>query len=484
MNKETQSIRQSVFRPSLRKTVALSLLIIGLSACQQGFLDLKPLSQPNVDNFYKTANDFGNAVNGAYDVLQSANQYGGDFNTLLEARSDNVLDNDPSSNAGLRYNIDRFIEPTTNSLLRDTWGSLYTGINRTNLILDKIDAAAVAGVAFDNTLKNRYKGEAQFIRALSYFNLVRLWGKVPLVLKAGSTTDSRSYVRNEVAEVYAAIEKDLTDAAANLPANYTGADVGRATSGAAKGLLGKVLVTEKKFSQAATVLREVISAGTYRLLPNVADVFAVTNKNNAEIVFAVKFKKGVGGALPEGHALWYGTNIGDNIEASLRAAYPTGDARRALTVQIPVPSNVNVVPRKFYDEFSAINDVGNDFPVLRYADVLLLYAEAVNESAAQFSADALAAVNQVRSRAGAPVYTEAQLGGMQATFREAIINERRLELALENDRWFDLVRTGKAVDALKVTGITVPANRLIYPIPQSEIDTYNNPTTFAQNPGY
>ncbi|RYF65300.1 MAG: RagB/SusD family nutrient uptake outer membrane protein [Cytophagaceae bacterium] len=462
-------------RLALFLSFTLSLV---LPSCQQGFLDLKPLSQPNVDNFYKTANDFGNAVNGAYDVLQSANQYGGDFNTLLEARSDNVLDNDPSSNAGLRYNLDRFIEPTTNSLLRDTWGSLYTGINRSNLILDKID-----GVTFDNTLKNRYKGEAQFIRALSYFNLVRLWGKVPLVLKAGSTTDSRSYVRNEVAEVYAAIEKDLTDAAANLPASYTGADVGRATSGAAKGLLGKVLVTEKKFSQAATVLREVTTAGTYRLLPNVADVFAVANKNNAEILFAVKFKKGVGGALPEGHALWYGTNIGDNIEASLRAAYPTGDARRALTVQIPVPSNVNVVPRKFYDEFSAISDVGNDFPVLRYADVLLLFAEAVAESNSLFSPDALAALNQVRSRAGAPVYTQTQLA-TQATFREAIINERRLELALENDRWFDLVRTGKAFDALKVTGITVPANRLIYPVPQSEIDTYNNPTTFAQNPGY
>jgi len=478
MNKETHPIQQSVFRASLRKTVALSLLIAGLSACQQGFLDLKPQSQPNVDNFYQTANDFGNAVNGAYDVLQSASQYGGDFNTLLEARSDNVLDNDPSSNAGLRYNVDRFIEPTTNSILRDTWGSLYTGINRSNLILDKIDA-----VTFDNALKNRYKGEAQFIRALSYFNLVRMWGKVPLVLKAGTTADSRSYIRNEVVDVYAAIEKDLTDAAANLPASYTGADVGRATSGAAKGLLGKVLVTEKKFSQAATVLREVVTSGTYRLLPNVADVFTVANKNNAEILFAVKFKKGVGGALPEGHSLWYGTNIGDNIEASLRAAYPAGDTRRALTVQIPVPSNVNVVPRKFYDEFSSTNDVGNDFPVLRYADVLLLFAEAVTESNAQFSADALTALNQVRSRAGAPLYTEAQIG-TQAAFRDAVINERRLELALENDRWFDLVRTGKAVDALKVTGITVPANRLVYPIPQSEIDAYNNPSTFPQNTGY
>jgi hypothetical protein len=152
-------------------------------------------------------------------------------------------------------------------------------------------------------------------------------------------------------------------------------------------------------------------------------------------------------------------------------------------VQIPVPSNVNVVPRKFYDEFSSTNDVGNDFPVLRYADVLLLYAEALAESAVQFSSDALTALNQVRTRAGAPVYTEAQLA-TQAAFRNAVINERRLELALENDRWFDLVRTGRAVDAIKLTGITVPANRLVYPIPQSEIDTYNNPSTFPQNPGY
>ncbi|MGF7214386.1 hypothetical protein GGR92_000526 [Spirosoma lacussanchae] len=459
------------------QTAMATLIVLGLAACRSDFLDLKPQSQPNVDNFYQTANDFNNAVNGAYDALQSPNQYGGDFNTIVEARSDNVLDNDPSSNAGLRYNIDRFIEPTTNTVLRDTWGSLYTGINRTNLILDKIDA-----VNIDANLKARYRGEAQFIRALSYFNLVRLWGRVPLVLTAGTTADSRSYVRNEVTEVYAAIEKDLTDAVANLPAGYTGADVGRATSGAARALLGKVLVTEKKYSQAIPVLREVVTSGPYRLLANVADVFTVNNKNNAEIVFAIKFRKGVGG-VSEGHALWFGTNIGDNIEKSLRSAYPAGDKRLPLTVQVPVPSNVNVVPRKFYDEVSATNDVGNDFPVLRFADVLLLYAEALNEVGYQPDGDAFRSLNQVRSRAGIEPYTPAQLAS-QAAFRDAVINERRLELALESDRWFDLIRTGRAVEAIKVTGITVPANRLIYPIPQAEIDVYNNPATFPQNPGY
>ena len=452
------------------------MTIAGLTACQSGFLDLKPQSQPNVDNFYKTANDFNNAVNGAYDALQSTTQYGGDYNTIIETRSDNVLDNDPSSGSGLRYNIDRFIEPTTNSVLRDTWGSLYTGINRCNLILDKIDA-----VTMDATLKARYKGEAQFIRALSYFNLVRLWGKVPLVLTAGTTTEARSYTRNEITDVYAAIEKDLTAAAAGLPAGYTGNDIGRATSGSAKGLLGKVYVTEKKYDLAVNTLKDLVNGTTYQLLPNVADVFAVTNKNNAELLFSVKYKKG--GSLGEGHGSWYGTSIGDNIEPSLRGAYSANDKRLPLTVQVPVPTSINAVPRKFYDELSTTNDVGNDFPVLRFADVLLLYAEALNEVGYQANGEAFTVLNRVRTRAGVTNYTAAQLATKE-TFRMAIINERRLELALENDRWFDLVRTGTAVEALKVTGITMPAYRVYYPIPQSEIDVYNNRTTFPQNEGY
>ena len=460
----------------MKKLLLVLTAVAGLTACQSGFLDLKPQSQPNVDNFYKTANDFNNAVNGAYDALQSTTQYGGDYNTIIETRSDNVLDNDPSSGSGLRYNIDRFIEPTTNSVLRDTWGSLYTGINRCNLILDKIDA-----VTMDATLKARYKGEAQFIRALSYFNLVRLWGKVPLVLTAGTTTEARSYTRNEIIDVYAAIEKDLTAAAAGLPASYTGNDIGRATSGSAKGLLGKVYVTEKKHDLAVNTLKDLVNGTTYQLLPNVADVFAVTNKNNAELLFSVKYKKG--GSLGEGHGSWYGTSIGDNIEPSLRAAYSATDKRLPLTVQVPVPTSINAVPRKFYDELSTTNDVGNDFPVLRFADVLLLYAEALNEVGYQANGEAFTVLNRVRTRAGVTNYTATQLATKE-TFRTAVINERRLELALENDRWFDLVRTGTAVEALKVTGITMPAYRVYYPIPQSEIDVYNNRTAFPQNEGY
>ncbi|GAB3752524.1 RagB/SusD family nutrient uptake outer membrane protein [Spirosoma pomorum] len=468
---------QSVTNVALFRSVILSLVgTLLLTACRKDFLDLSPLSQPNVDNFYRTPSDFNNAVNGAYDAIQNPSQYGSEFNTIIEARSDNVLDNDPSSGSGLRYNIDRFIEPTTNTVLRDSWGSLYTGINRCNLILDKIDA-----VTMDAMLKARYKGEAQFIRALSYFNLVRLWGKVPLVLTAGTTNDARSYTRNEVTAIYAAIEADLTAAIAGLPASYTGNDIGRATSGSARGLLGKVYVTEKKYDLAVSTLRELVTGTRYQLLPNVADVFAVSNKNNAELLFAVKYRKG--GLLGEGHGSWFGTSIGDNIEPSLRAAYPAGDKRLPLTVQVPVPSSINAVPRKFYDELSSTNDVGNDFPVLRYADVLLLYAEALNQVGYQANGDAFAALNRVRTRAGVATYTSAQLATKEA-FQTAVIAERRLELALESDRWFDLVRTGTAVEAIKVTGITMPAYRVLYPIPQSEIDVYNNSTTFPQNQGY
>lgn len=463
--------------PRLFSFLLLPLLGFGVSACQKGFLDLKPLSQPNADNFYKTPNDFGNAVNGAYDALQSTSQYGNDFNTIMEVRGDNAFDNDPSANAGLRYNLDRFSEPTTNSILRDSWGSIYAGINRCNLILDKIDA-----VTIDSTLKNRYKGEARFIRALSYFNLVRLWGRVPLVLTSGTTTAARAYARNEVTEVYSAIEKDLIAAAATLPAVYTGVDVGRATSGAARGLLGKVYVTEKKYDLAVTTLRDVANGTVYRLLANIGDVFLVTNKNNAELLFAVKFRKGGPPAQADGHGSWYGTNIGENIEPSLRAAYLATDRRLPLTVQVRVPTSVNSVPRKFYDELSGTNDVGNDFPVLRFADVLLLYAEALNEVGYQADGEAFRVLNLVRTRAGIATYTAAQLATKE-TFRTAVLNERRLELALENDRWFDLIRTGTAVDALKATNITLPAFRTLYPIPQSEIDTYNNPT-FPQNQGY
>ena len=457
-----------------RLTILIAAALL-LNACGKDFLELTPISETNVPNFYTNANDIAVAVNSTYGALQKNDQYGSDFTALMEYRADNVVDNDPSQNAGIRYDIDRLKEIPTNSFLSGSWGSLYSGIYRCNEILSRIDA-----ITMDDKLKSRYKGEASFVRALSYFNLVRLWGRVPLVLTPVTVQESKQTVRDEVAKVYAAIETDLQFAAQNLPATYPAADAGRATSGAAKALLGKVYLTQKKFALAKTVLKEVIDAKTYVLLPDVANVFSVTNKNNQETIFAVKYRKG---GVGEGHGVYF-SNVGlAVVEPALLAAYTAQDKRRALVETAPLAGSAQQVPRKYFDQISGGNDVGNDFIVLRYADVLLMYAEALNEEVYADTGEAFAALNQVRGRAGINALTAADLPG-QASFREAIYQERRLELALENHRWFDLIRTGTAAAALLKVGLTVPETRLLYPVPQSEVDVMNNPAGFPQNPGY
>jgi hypothetical protein len=256
--------------------------------------------------------------------------------------------------------------------------------------------------------------------------------------------------------------------------------VGRATSGAAKTLLGKVLLTQRKYAGARAVLKEVIDARTYRLLPDYASVFSVTNKNNAEIIFAVKYRKG---GVGEGHGLYLGTVALDPVDPNLKAAYPAADSVRRRQLDLVTLSGTQRVVRKYFDQLSGANDVGNDFIVLRYADVLLMYAEALNEESYQAGGEAFTALSEVRTRARLSPLTAVQLTD-QASFRAAVLNERRLELALENHRWFDLLRAGTALQALQNVGINVPATRLLYPIPQSEIDIMDNPTGFQQNPGY
>jgi hypothetical protein len=332
----------------------------------------------------------------------------------------------------------------------------------------------------NDALKNRSKGEVRFIRGLCYFHLVQLWGGVPLVLQTQTTDESRTNIRNTPAEVYAAIEADLQFAGTNLPRTYAAAEVGRATSGAAKGLLGKVYLTQKKYAQAVTTLREVVSSNDFMLLPMVAQVFAPTNEYNREILFAVRFTA----ANPrEAHGLYYASAIGDYVEPSLRSLYATNDARRALLeLRKPTGSSAQTVV-KFYEDPNAANQVGTDFPVLRYADVLLMLAEALNEQGYQATGEALTSLNAVRTRAGLPAYTATDLPD-QAAFRNAVLLERRLELPLELHRWYDLLRTGQAIEAMKVVKLNIQPFQLLFPIPNSQVQIYNNPTGFPQNPGY
>ena len=454
------------------------LLLVGTS-CQESFLDLAPKSTISPANFFKTSGDAVTAVNGCYKSLAVGGQYGGTFQVLMENRGDNFSDQDPSSGAGQNYQINRFSDNPGNTNLYNSWIAIYSSIFRCNTVLESIDP-----ITMDNTLKNRIKGEASFIRALNYFNLVRLWGAVPLVTKTIDPVSARDLKRDAVSAVYAQIEADLKFAAANLPATYPAVDLGRVTQGAAKGLLGKVYLYQKKYSDAKTVLDEVINSKVFSLLPKVEDVFSATVKYHAEILFAVRFAKGIAG---QDHGFWYANTQVIGVDTTIQKAYTeAGDQRKTLVDAVKPTGNGNIMPRKFLDQ-PVNNAAGNDFPILRFADVLLIQAEALNEigyNASTAAGTAFAHLNAVRKRAGLKELTGTDLP-TQESFRAEIYKQRRLELPFEGDRWFDLVRRGTAIAEIAANKkITIQPFRLIYGIPQQEIDIMNNPSTFGQNPGY
>ena len=280
--------------------------------------------------------------------------------------------------------------------------------------------------------------------------------------------------------IYKQIEADLVFAAANLPATYAATDLGRVTTGAAKGLLGKVYLYEKKYAAAQTVLQEVINSNAFTLLPKVADVFSTANKYNAEILFAVRYAKGVAN---QDHGFWFANSQTITVDTTLLKAYDVADLRRPLSESAKPAGNANMMPRKFLDD--PINgNAGNDFPVLRFADVLLMQAEILNEQGYSATGNAFTYLNMIRTRAGLAQLAAADLPD-QNSFRNEIYRQRRLELPFECDRWFDLLRTNRAVtEILANKKVTLPAFRLIYPLPQQEIDIMNNKATFPQNPGY
>ena len=363
---------------------------------------------------------------------------------------------------------------SANELIRDAWANYYNGIFRANAVTDNI-----GGVNFDETLKRQFEAEARFIRALTYFNIVRLWGDAPIVLKVVSVEESLSIGRSPVAEVYEAIEADLLYAASNLPNSYTAQDFGRATSGAAKALLGKVYLTQKKYSEAVTVLNDVV--GQYSLLNDISDVFDTNNKNNNEVIFSIRFNKEI---LGQGHGLWFAVS---DISISpfttkLVNAYSGSDVRKSL-IEFQSAGNL-LVPAKFFDTESAFRNFGNDYILLRHADVVLMLAEALNEQSYQASGNAFDYLNDIRERANLLTLTSTDLPN-QASFRDAVLNERFLEFPFEGHRWFDLIRTNTAEAEINSgVGISIQDFQLLYPVPQTEVEKINNVSIFYQNEGY
>lgn len=379
-------------------------------------------------------------------------------------------------------------------MIANFWKAAYKVINRTNTILGRID-----GIEINTELANRYKLECKFIRALMYFNLVRVYGDVPLVLKEISISESYDILREPKENVYNQIIADLKEAQ-DLPVSYSTAEDGRATQGAAKALLANVYMTLHKYAEAETILAEIINSGRYSLLENTPgslnidgykNVFSPVNHNSKEGIFEIQFLKGGYGEgsnyannfAPENS----GTNVvavggtgGNNIpEMDIYNAYEEGDLRRDFSMSLGYYDNRKnnewVESRyvcKFMDVPYQNNDASNNYPVIRYADVILMYAEALNQNGK--TAEACKYLNMTRRRGFGYQTTETSPVDLQTTdkaqFALMVEQERRVELAFENHRWFDLIRTGRAVEVMRSKGFSLNETNLICPIPQKQID--------------
>lgn len=471
--------------------IAIALLGFSFSSCSD-FLEQNPQTDLSENDFYKTADDILSAVNGAYSSLQEGDIYG-NWYVFGEIPSDNTR-NQLSGSVTTQNEFDQFYIDTQNSMIANFWKAAYKVINRTNTILGRID-----GIEINTELANRYKLECKFIRALMYFNLVRVYGDVPLVLKEISISESYDILREPEENVYNQIIADLKEAQ-DLPVSYSTAEDGRATQGAAKALLANVYMTLHKYAEAETILAEIINSGRYSLLENTPgslnidgykNVFSPVNHNSKEGIFEIQFLKGGYGEgsnyannfAPENS----GTNVvavggtgGNNIpEMDIYNAYEEGDLRRDFSMSLGYYDNRKnnewVESRyvcKFMDVPYQNNDASNNYPVIRYADVILMYAEALNQNGK--TAEACKYLNMTRRRGFGYQTTETSPVDLQTTdkaqFALMVEQERRVELAFENHRWFDLIRTGRAVEVMRSKGFSLNETNLICPIPQKQID--------------
>lgn len=492
---------------------SLSIKIICLStalfftSCNET-LDLQPVSEIGADEFYKNADEVNLAVIGIYSSL-----YGMQNREwmLTEIRSDNTYMNPNSTETkdlAVRE-IDRFVQNSQNAFLKEYWQACYRTINLSNIVLKNLD------VVEDPVLHDKFEGEARFLRAHAYFNLVRLWGGVFIVTEPVSGEVAKTMDRSPQSEVYDFIINDLRLASEMLPPSQTGASLGRVAADAAKTLLGKALLTaggSDNLVEARTVLEEVIG-GSFALQPTYASVFNISNEYNNEIMFAVRYQSGSVGLgsphpnffapLQSDNYVVYGNGDGLNVPTeNMSTAYTVGDPRKATSMADTWIGFNNTVRNdryvaKYNSAFNAVDDGGNDWIVLRYADALLLLAEAINEQSGP-SPEALGYLNEVRTRSlGASAALNISQVSTYFDFKVALERERRLEFGFENHRWFDLVRTGRAEAVMSQHFATEfqyndPAHpslntgalqhyQILLPIPQYEIDLNPN---IAQNTGY
>lgn len=483
----------------------LGVCALGLTSCD---LNIAPYSYIADEYYFENAAQVNTAVIGCYGGMQAPLRYEW---ALTELRSDNSRMYSSSTQNDANLLLLAFDNGTMNSAnthIRSYWESTYNNINSCNTILLPENLAVVE----EEKLRAQYEGEVLFIRAYHYFNLVRLWGPVFLITDPLSVEESLKENRAPVEKVYEQIVKDLTRAVENLDGvEYGSVDLGRATVEAARGLLAKVYMTLGQFAEARPLLEAVIAEKGEDLIPY-ESIFDINNEMNEEILFAVRYKTGnygIGSPFANmfapnnsGICVVVGSGDGNNYPTDeIWNLYEPEDVRRDVTIadhyvdeSKPNPVISDSYVKKFLSEVTVRYDAENDWPVLRYADVLLMYAEVMNEL--QGPAAGLHYLNLVRQRAGLRVLDSSEIGS-RYVFRTALEKERRLELAFENHRWFDLLRWGKAKEVINdhihriewafySTYDNEPPYlqdyQLILPIPQSVID--NNSYVVTQNPYY
>jgi hypothetical protein len=469
-------------------------MLLVLTGCEES-LDFEVKNKLTLDNYFESEDDAVAAVNAVYDALGDVDLYKSRLWLVQDIASDDCdalsTWNDPNA-----QQFDRYTLQTNNNYLAGIWRASYQVIARANLSIVNIP-----GIPMDEDLKSRLVGEARFLRALSYFNLVRMFGDVPLVLEPESDIDNYLVPRVEKSIVYDTIISDLEIAAASLPKSFAGSNIGRATRGAALGQLAKVYLTLEEWDLAVSTAKAVMELGVYGLWDDFKDNFREVNKNGKESVFEVQFYSEeqpenaqiVISGLPSIYAFPAGVGIILPTEDLLQTFEP-GDYRYDVTFfdEYFYFGNNTFDPHiwKHWDQdvypASETGSSGANFPVMRYAEVLLIHAEALNEANQGPTADAYENLNAVRIRArnGDDGVLPEYSGLTYEEFRNAVWKEKRCETVNEGHRWFDLVRNGRLIENVnRAKGEKADPQEFnyVFPIPQRERDLNEN---LSQNDQY
>ena len=481
----------------------IGTITISLSSCVS--LDEEPKSSLVAEKFYTKESDAISAVNAVYETLHfDAGQslYNGLIQIGVEMATDDYEAGPRARNSHVRA-ISNLTHDASNNRMEELWKESYDAINRANIAIDKISAIPAENISAD--IQKRLVNEAKFLRALHYFNLVRWFKYIPLVLHETPTlsTENLNVRQATEDEVYEQIINDLKDAE-QLPApnEYSSSDAGRATAGSAKALLAKVYLTRQQWQLAADKAKEVIDTGWYDLFNDFADAFNPATKNGKEHIFSVQYQ-GYSNYVGNYLACRSATNevpgiSGENADAyhqesDLYNSFESTDKRRDVSFVTDVVSPTDGktyhlrVPllNKYHDEnaISSPKESSVNFPYFRYSEILLIYAEALNELSGPTD-EAYKAVDKVRSRAGSSKLQDIAPSLSQDHFRDSVFQERRKEFIYEHQRWFDLARRGSEyyVKMLKAAGKTQAQPKHIhFPIPQREIDLNPN---IKQNPDW